>query len=68
MVETGPGTTDYFKVDTVVLQDDIIPPLSFIVILDYIMTKAMSPPHFPIMWKETKLTNSVNDILFKELK
>ena len=67
-VETGPGTTDYFRVETVVLQGDIIPPLSFIVILDYIKTKAMRPPQFPIIWKETKLTNSVNEILLKELK
>ena len=39
-VKIGSGTTDYFKVETV---------------MDWIMTKAMSPSHFGIIWQETKL-------------
>ena len=54
-VKTGPGTTDYFKVETGVQLGHIPSSLFFLVVIDYIMTKAMSPSHFGIIWQETKL-------------
>ena len=53
-VKTGSGTTDYFKVETGVQQGDVPSPIFFLVVMDYIMTKAMSPSHFGIIWQETK--------------
>ena len=56
-VKTGSGTTNYFKFETGVQQGDIPSPFFFLIVMDYIMEKAMSPSHFRIIWQETKLTD-----------
>ena len=56
-VKTGSGTTDYFKVETGFQQGDIPSSFFFHVVMNYIMTKAMSPSHFGIICQETKLTD-----------
>ena len=53
-VKTSSLTTDYFKVETGVQQGDIPSPFFFLVVMDYVMAKAMSPSHFGIIWQETK--------------
>ena len=54
-VKAGSGTTGYFKEETGVQQGDIPSPFFFLVVMDYIITKEMSPSHFGIIWQKTKL-------------
>ena len=57
-VKTGfSGITGYFRVKAGVKQGYIPSPFFFLVGMDYIMTKAMSPSLFGIFWQETKLTD-----------
>jgi len=53
-VKTTTGCTDFFDIVSGVKQGCILSPFLFIIVIDYIMRKAMDQPELGIGWKDDK--------------
>jgi len=53
-VKTTTGCTDFFEIVSGVRQGCILSPFLFIIVIDYIMRKAMDQPGLGIGWKDDK--------------
>ena len=58
-VKTSVGNTEMFDITTGVRQDCILSPFLFLIIIDFIMTKAMDDAIFLIEWGQKRLADLV---------
>jgi hypothetical protein len=56
-IRTKDGTTEMFEIVTGVRQGCILSPFLFLVVIDFVMKKAMDKPHYGIRWNERNLTD-----------
>ena len=56
-VKTNVGNTEMFDIKTGVRQGCILSPFLFLIIIDFIMTKAMDDASFGIEWGQTRLAD-----------
>ena len=58
-IRTKDGYSDMFDIITGVRQGCILSPFLFLIVMDFIMRKSMSKPHYGISWSPGRLTATI---------